>query len=214
MFVALAGSLKRQHASKAAGFAAVAIVAAAFIGWWAGLPLLSSWGLGFAHTRPVTALCLAALGLALVHPGKNSRFAFAVGLVVAAVATLDLFDFGIDRWLTPWAAVPEYGAASFPMPHATALALALAGGSLALSRFERHRLAATVLAGIAGTIAVLALLGYMVGIVTLNGSASVNSPALPTVVGLLCVAGGIIFRIATIPPLSKPRPCCHVLGSL
>jgi len=44
LFVALAGSLKRQHASKAAGFAAVAIVAAAFIGWWAGLPLLSSWG--------------------------------------------------------------------------------------------------------------------------------------------------------------------------
>ena len=114
LFVALAGSLKRQHASKAAGFAAVAIVAAAFIGWWAGLPLLSSWGwgwgwgwgLGFAHTKPVTALCVAALGLALVHPGKNSRFAFAVGLVVAAVATLDLFDFGIDRWLTPWARLP------------------------------------------------------------------------------------------------------------
>ena len=172
LFVALAGSLKRQHASKAAGFAAVAIVAAAFIGWWAGLPLLSSWGwgLGFAHTKPVTALCLAALGLALVHPGKNSRFAFAIGLVVAAVATLDLFDFGINRWLTPWAAVLEYEAASFPMPHATALALALAGGSLALSRFERHRLAATVLAGIAGAIAVLALLGYLSGIVTLNGS--------------------------------------------
>src|SRR5258708_19801555 len=75
MFVALAGSLTRQHASKAAGFAAVAIVAAASIGWWAGLPLLSSWGwgwgLGFAHTKPVTALCLAALGLALVHPART-----------------------------------------------------------------------------------------------------------------------------------------------
>jgi two-component sensor histidine kinase len=214
LFVALAGSLKRQHASKAAGFAAVAIVAAAFIGWWARLPLLSSWGWGFAHTKPVTVLCLAALGLALVHPGKNARFAFAVGLVVAAVATLDLFDFGIDRWLAPWAAVPQYGAASFPMPHATALALVLAGGSLALSRFERHRLAATVLAGIAGAIAVLALLGYLTGIVTLNGSASVNSPALPTVVGLLCVASGIILRIGTIPALRKPRPLWHLLVTL
>jgi hypothetical protein len=40
---------------------------------------------------------VSALGLALVHPGKNSCLAFAVGLAVAAIATLDLLDrFGID----------------------------------------------------------------------------------------------------------------------
>src|SRR5258707_8460953 len=99
--------LKRQHASRAAGFAAVTIAGAVLIGWWGGLPMLSSWGSGFATVKPVTALCLTVLGLALVHPGKNSRFAFAVGLVVAAVAALDLsqdpfgIDFGINRWLPP-----------------------------------------------------------------------------------------------------------------
>jgi hypothetical protein len=41
---ALVRSLKRQHAGQAAGFAAVTIAAAAFIGWWVSLPLLSSWG--------------------------------------------------------------------------------------------------------------------------------------------------------------------------
>src|SRR5258708_38528035 len=104
---ALVRSMKRQHASQAAGFAAVTIAGAVLIGWWGGLPMLSSWGSGFATVKPVTALCLTALGLALVHPGKNSRFAFAVGLVVAAVAALDLgqdlfgFDFGVGRWLVP-----------------------------------------------------------------------------------------------------------------
>src|SRR5260370_8523661 len=89
MFAALAGGLKRQHASQAAGFAAVIVAAAVLIGWWVGLPMLSSWGSGFA-VKPVTALCLTALGFALVHPGKNLRFAFTVGLAVAAVAALDL----------------------------------------------------------------------------------------------------------------------------
>jgi hypothetical protein len=101
LFVGQVGDLRRQRASQAAGFAAATIAAAALIGWWAGLPSLSSWGSGFATVKPVTASCLTALGLALLHPGKNSRFPFAVGLTVAAVAALDLFgvDFGINRWL-------------------------------------------------------------------------------------------------------------------
>src|SRR5215510_7090501 len=96
-------SLKGQPASQAAGFASLTIAAAVLIGWWSGLPTLSSWGSGFATTKPVAALRLTALGLALVHPGKNSRFALAVGPAVAAIAVLDLFgvDFGINRWLVP-----------------------------------------------------------------------------------------------------------------
>jgi hypothetical protein len=39
---ALVRSLKRQHASQAAGFVAVIIAAAVLIGWWVGLPMLSS----------------------------------------------------------------------------------------------------------------------------------------------------------------------------
>src|SRR5262249_5589235 len=134
--------LKRQYASQAAGFAAATIGAAAFIGWWGAPPVPSSLGSGFATAKPVTALCIAALGLALVHPGKNSRFALAVGLAVAAIAALDLLDrFGIDTdinrlnpVLVPRAAVPG-PQASFRMINGVPLALALAGGSLALSPF-------------------------------------------------------------------------------
>src|SRR5258707_13432192 len=86
LFVGPAGSLKRQQASQVAGSVAVTIAAMALIGWWAKLPLLSSWGAGFAPTKPVTALCLMALGLPLVHPGQNMRGWVALGLAVAGAA--------------------------------------------------------------------------------------------------------------------------------
>jgi two-component sensor histidine kinase/PAS domain-containing protein len=210
-FASVSG-LKRQHAGQAAGFAAVTIAGAVLIGWWDGLPMLSSWGSGFATVKPVTGLCLTALGLAVVHPGKNSRFAFAVGLLVAAVAAVDLgqdllgFDFGIDRWLMPWTALQRSGAPSFRMINGMPVAIALAGGSLVLSRFEGHHFVATVLAGVAGGMAVFALFAYLSGIDTLHGSASVNAPPLPTAVGVLCIASAIILRFGTMPALRKPRP--------
>jgi len=217
---ALVHSLKRQHASQVAGFAAVIIAAGVLIGGWAELPLLSSWGAGLPPMSPSAALCVAALGLALVHPGKGSRFAFAVGLVVVAVAAVGLglilfnVDPGIDPWLAPRAAAEGPGAVSFRAAKVMALALGLAGGSLALSRFDRRRLAATMLGSIAGAIAVFALLGYVAGIDTLYGSVSVNSPTLPAAAGLLCVAAGIIFRTGTMPALRRSRPLWHLLVML
>ena len=211
-FVGQAGDLKRQLASQVAGLVAVMVAAVALVGWWAELPLLSSWGSGFVNMKPVTALCLTALGLALVHPGKNSRFAFAAGLAVAIVAALDLsqvlfsVELGIDRWLVPSDAVPEPQAASFRIINEMPFALALAGGSFALSRFKGHHFTAATLAGLAGVMAVFALLTYPTGIHSLFGPSSIRPPALPSAVGMLCVAGGLILRIGAMPVFRKPRP--------
>jgi PAS domain S-box-containing protein len=220
LFVGQIADLRRQRASQAAGFIAVTIAVAVLIGGWAGLPMLSSWGAGFPPMRPSAALCVAALGLALVHPGKDSRFAFAVGLAVVAIAAVGLglilfnVDPGIDSWLASGTAVGGPGPASFRVARVVALALGLAGGSLALSRFERHRLAATMLGSIAGAIAVFDLLGYLTAIDTLYGSTSVSSPTLPAAVSLLCVAAGIILRIGTMPVLRKARPLWQLLVML
>jgi PAS domain S-box-containing protein len=212
LFVGQVGTPKRKRTSQVAGFAAAAIAAVALIGEWAGLPLLSNWGSGLAHMKPMTALSLTALGLALVRPGKNSLFALAVGLAVAAIAVLDLLDrFGIDTGtnrlnslLVPRAAAPGPAVASFGLINGMPLAIAIAGGSLVLSRFEGHHFTATVLAGLAGIMAVFAVLNYLTGIHALYGE--VGPPALPTAVSLLCVAGAIILRVGTMPALRKPRP--------
>jgi PAS domain S-box-containing protein len=166
----------------------------AFIGWWAGLPVLSSWASGSAAMSPVTALCLAALGLALMRPGEHWQFAVAAGLVVAAAALLDLGQglFGIELGVTP------------------ALGLALAGGALALGRFERHRFIATGLASFVGVLAVFVLLSYLTGIAALFGPASAGSPALPTSAALLCFACGIIFRIGAMPAPVTPQPLSYL----
>src|SRR5262249_62218402 len=169
---------------------------------------------GFATVKPVTALCLTVLGLALVHPGKNSRFAFAAGLAVVATAALDLgqdlfgFDFGIDRWLVPRTALQSSGAHLFRTINGMPVAIALAGGSLALSRFQRHHFAATMLGGVAGGMAVFALFTYLSGIHTLHGSAAVNSPPPPTAGGVLFLASGDISRLRTIATVPTPRPFC------
>jgi PAS domain S-box-containing protein len=197
------GGLRRQRASEAAGFAAVAIAAAAFTGWWAALPLLASWGVGLPAVKPVAAACLWALGLALIYPDRNSRFAVAVGLAVTVLAALDLFgiDFGMNRWLVPRDAVPG--------TNAMAVTLGLVGASLALSRLEGHHFAATALGGLTGLGAVFALLNiYLTGLDPL--AASIEPPALPTVIGQLCVAAGIVLRIGTMPALRKPRPLWHL----
>jgi PAS domain S-box-containing protein len=221
LFVALAGNLNKQRASQVAGFAALTISAAVLSGWWAGLPLLSSWGPGLPAMRPLAALCLAALGVALVHPRKDSRVALVAGLAAATLIivglTLVLFniDLGIiNRSLVPRAAAPRLGTATFRAGSAGTVALGFAGGSLALSCFDRYRLAATILGGVVGAISLFAPFGYLTGVDTLYGSVSVNSPPPPTAVGLLCVAGGIILRIGALPTLRKPQPLWRLLVML
>src|SRR5262249_28875938 len=105
-------------------------------------------------------------------------------------------------------------APSLRVASAAATVFGLAGVSLALSCFERHRLAALVLDCLAGAIGLFALLGYLAGIDTLYGSVSVNSPPLPTTVGLFCISVGILLRIGAVPALRTPRPLWHLLMML
>ena len=103
-------------------------------------------------------LCLTVLGLALVHPGRNLRVAFAIGLTVAAVAAsdlaLDLFgvELGIDHWLLPRAAAPGPEVASL---------INMTPVVLALNCCEEHHVASTALGDLAGAMAVFAVLGHL-----------------------------------------------------
>jgi PAS domain S-box-containing protein len=207
LLVRLASNLKGRHATQVAGLAAVAIAVVELIGWWWELPLLSAWRAGPPATSPFGALCLMALGLALIRP-RDDILAVAVGLVVAAVAAVDL---GLALF------VVEPGAGReplFAMPAATALGVVLAGVALMLSRFERHYVTAAVLSGLAGAVAVFVLLGYLTGTNTLYNATAMSSPPLPTAVALLCIGSGIILRIGAKPEFRRPRPLWHLLAVL
>jgi PAS domain S-box-containing protein len=215
LFVAQVRNLNRRCASQVAGFAAVAIATAAYIGWWVSLPLLSNWGSGFATVKPVTALSLIALGLALVHPGKNWHSTFAVCLVVTAIAAFDLLDqygidFGINGFnslLVPRAAAPE-PETLFRMISGVPVAIILVGLALALSRLERYHFASTALAGLAGAMQLYALLNYLSGIRSLYGQ--IETPTPLTAIGLFCVVISIILRIGATPALRRQRPLWHL----
>jgi PAS domain S-box-containing protein len=204
-FVRQAVNLNRQHASQIAGFAAATIAVTTVIGWWASLPLLASWGT--FEMKPLTALSIAALGVALMHPGKASRIMFAIGLTVMAASALDI---GIDIGLVPQAVVPpELGA--LRSGSRMLLVTAILAGALVLSCFERYHFVAISLSGLGGVIAVFVLLLYLAGIETPQGPVPVRTPGLPTAVSLLCVAGGIVFRIGMTTALRKPRRLWHLL---
>jgi PAS domain S-box-containing protein len=204
LFAGQAGNLNTQRASQIFGFAGMAIAVVALVGWRASLPLLSSWG--SAAMTPMSAMNHAALGVALMHPGKDSRFSFVVSLVVIATAAL---DFAINRGLVSQAIVPGFEEAWFRSQSGMPSATALAAAALALSRFERHYFVAIMLSGVAALLAVFAVLGYLTGFDMLRGT--VRSPGLPTAVSLLCIVIGIVLRIGTIPAPHRSRPLWRLL---
>jgi PAS domain S-box-containing protein len=181
----------------------------ALVGWWASLPLLQSWD--SAAMKPMAAVSLAALGFALMRPGKDSRLAFAIGLAVVAIAVL---DFSINRGLVqlPRAVSPAPEATSPATASGMPLATAFVASALALSRFERHHVVAIMLSGLGGVIAAFAIVTHLAGTETLQGT--VRSPGLPTAVSLLCIVIGIVLRIGTIPAPRKSRPLSHLLTVL
>ncbi len=220
LFAGQAANLfNRRRAGQFAGFAAAMIGIVAFAAdWWASAPLSAS-GAGFATVKPTTALCLVALGLVLMQSRTDSRLTFAVCLAVTAVAILDLLEMlgvesgidGLNRLVVMRGAAPGPDA-SFHQINGMPLALLAAAAALWLSRFERHRFAATALGGVVGVIATFALLDYLAGSRKLFGVVAV--PTLLTAINLLCVAVAIVLRIGITPALRKPRPLWQLLTVL
>jgi hypothetical protein len=134
----LPASLKIQYASQVAGLAAVLIAAAAFIGWWADLSLLASWGHGLAAVAPPGAVSLAALGIALVCFGPAPRMAFTIGLAGATIASLNLglVLFGVRLGTEPGTTMPVQGVGLFGMRATTSLLLVPLGSALVLAHCQ------------------------------------------------------------------------------
>jgi hypothetical protein len=151
-----------------------------------------------------------------VHPGRTSRFVFAVGVAVAAIGALDLLDrLGIDsgierlnRLLVPMLG-PEI---LFRVVNGAPIGLMLTGGSLALSRFEKYHFTATALGGLAGTIQVWDVFNYLSGDQRFYNMIAAATPL--NAIGLLCAAIAIVLWIGAMPAPRKPRPLWYLLTVL
>jgi len=196
--VAMFGNQARQRASPVLALPAVIIAAGVLSSCCGpGCPLLRA-GPGFPPMRPTTAWEFTALGLALLCALARTRaFRLRGRLAVVAVASgrprmiLCDIESGID--LAGAAGCRSgTGAGSFrSLPKVAALALGSkhAGGALARSRFEAHRLAATLLA---------------------SSPASCGSPCSSTFNGIdtRCSDRSARRAPATVPAASPPGSSC------
>src|SRR6266849_4278819 len=182
-----------------AGCAAAALISlVTLVGWLAGLPLLTNWGLDLTM-KPVAALAILLITSAILPQFPLAppwRIAFGViAALLGASSLIQVFgglDLRLESWLASTGAAPGSIPADFRMSPAIALAVVLAGTAAAMLPISRLTDAARFLAAGAGVIAAAALLGRLLGVDVLY---SVHpSVALPTVVALIAICAAVLIH--------------------
>lgn len=189
----------------AAGLCVLAIGAAALVGWWRDLEVLTALSPRFVSMKANAAVALALLGLALclaslprVAPVRALRalaeiaaLALALATVVEYVANIDV---GLDGLLWPAPLNEFQTAAPGRMALPTALALALGAAALIAARWHTAggRAVSRALATLVSVIGLIALLGYLYGAPQLyRPVAATTAVALGEAISFLLLAAGI-----------------------
>ncbi len=176
------------------------------IGWSLQIEALTRILPGFVAMNPATAVVLTLSGFALwMSPAKN-MFAQGAALAVMAIAGAKLiqliagFPTGVDQMLFSTAIDNMTDGLPNRMAPNTALALFLLGGSILSNTLENRRLqlVAQLSAAGAATIAMFALIGYVLSIGHLYGIKAFIPMALHTAICILFLAIGSLSKRPTI----------------
>lgn len=195
--------LAATPASHIGALVALAIAAAVLAAWtakMAGVTSLASW---IYRMNPMTAVCLALSGAALMLPrpslpSAGASIRIALGGGVAAVGTIKLWQLamgrqgGVDLWLFTREVVSANRQLMAPN---TAIAFTLLGASLALASIGR-RWAAPGSQGLAAgalAIATAGLIAYAYGAINLVEFPGPSTMALQTAVGLTAASVGALW---------------------
>jgi len=184
---------------------------AAMLGWWLGLPLLTSVLPGWPSQKPATALMGMLIGaaLALLASRDGPGWARAAGkasagaagaLALATLVELGLgFELGIDRLLAG-------RSVGRPVARTAATFLLAAAALLSLDRVTvRGRSPAQILAALAGSIPLLALLGYAFRFPALHTpmiAVPTSGMAFQTAAAMVILASGILVSRPAVGPMA------------
>ena len=199
-------SWPRMTARAAAGCAA-AIGLLGLVGWMADVPTLRSVLPGMVEMKANTAICLIAIGVALwlLGPGSSGSRrivgqALAASVTVVALLTLGEHMFGwdlrIDQLLFPEPTGAVQTSSPGRMAFITAVDFVLLGIALQILDHGRRRgrSPARILALIAGSLALLSLLGYLYGAPSLYGAAPwFTGIAVHTAFGFLLLSVALLL---------------------
>lgn len=168
------------------------------IGWSFGIEELKRLVPGFVAMNPVTAVCVVAAAVALILTRTRPAMARFVGALVVTIAGGKLaqlligYSPGVDQLLFAPSLTDAGGSPNRMAPN-TALALLLLGWAVlaATSRRRRIILLSQLLAAVVAAIALMALLGYLLGLANLYGVRTYIPMALHTAVSIGLLSAGI-----------------------
>jgi PAS domain S-box-containing protein len=193
-----------------AGLVTCAAAGAALAGWVFDVELLKSVAPGRPAIRPLSAVALLLVGLAITLRARTAdddarreigvTITRAIGFAVVAIATATILeylagvDLGIDTWMFRDKLSRSSPVYSGRMAHAAAVALLYLGAAILFDTFERATsTVAQLLALLAASVGLLGVSGYLYDIHALAGFSGYASVSLPTAVLLLVAAGGVLL---------------------
>ncbi len=213
-------SQARPEIAKSAGFAVALIAAAALVGWYANVPWLTSWSAGLPTMKPITALCLLALGFCVANAEFGSvtsrAVAFAV-MVVAAVTLLQDFagvNFRFESWPAPRGLEPTGSEIDWRMAPATATGLMCTALAVGLPGENRNRTLDIVLILAIAVIASFSLFNYIAGVEAADRGVYVRTLSLPATIAFLILAWTLYDRLRPNIRISRPTRISNLLLAL
>jgi len=192
---------EKKRLLQVAGGLAIAVAAAAVVGWVARIEILVEWLPGGPKMVMNSAVCVLLCGAGLLAlAGGHGRVASWCGAIVAAFGALELAQFftgsplGIDEllWKHQWSSPLSRPGA---MPPNTALALGLVGLSLLSLGAGRTRYwLVTIFGGAVVAFAQVPLLLYYSGLISGGESMVYPGEAIPVAACLLVLVAAIMAR--------------------
>jgi PAS domain S-box-containing protein len=182
----------------------------ALVGWWAGLPLLTSWGPDFVTMKPVSVVAILLIAFAILPQFQLApRWRIAIGVIAALLGASSLIqeygrlDLGLESWLAPAGAAPGPTSADFLMSPATAVAVLFAGTAITLLPFPRLADIVRFLAAGVGVIGATAFLGYLLGVDALYSFPPYSSVSLPAAIAFISLSAALLTHAQSSSPARR-----------